>query len=218
MKVLKLAAVAAVLAMALAQARADQTNLVQTLHVRLTGLKQGGTTTHGSVVITSVEDERIDNRRIIEAIAAVTGNAFSSASRLVLVTPVEGGASAIEVRDGAAKVEVTGFFVFEQVGESVTWSLENTRTGNSLQTIHSIQRFALQNFSAHAPLDLHFDVRGAGLERINTNSRSGSRLGLRVDAAGNGDSLGAPLVLRGSITLSGQTLEVVAGGGGGGVS
>lgn len=215
MKSLKLAALTIAIVTAITQAHADQTNFVQTLHVRMSAMKQGGTTTNRNVVITSVDTERLDTRQIIGGIGAVIGNSFSRSSRLVIVTPVEGGIPGIEIRDGDSKVDVTGFFVFEQIGGSVTRGVHFLRTGDSVHTTFSIQRLALQDFPGYPSLTLHFDVRGLGVDTVNSRDENGSPLDFRADVSGSGDSNGSPIVIQGSISLSGGTIEVVTGGGGG---
>ena len=215
MKSHKLAAVAVALVTAITQAHADQTNFVQTLHVRLLAMKQGGATTNRNVVVTSVDTERLETRQIIGGIGAVIGNNFSRSSRLVLVTPVEGGLPGIEIREGDSKVDVTGFFAFEQIGGSVTRGVQFLRTGDSVQTTFSIQRLALQDFPGYPSLALHFDVRGLGIDTVNSRDGNGPRLDFRADVTGSGDSGGSPIVIQGSISTSGGTLEVVAVGGGG---
>ena len=215
MKSPKLAAVTVALFTAITQAHADQTNLVQTLHVRLSAMKQGGTTTNRNIVITSVDTETLDSRQTIGAIGAVIGNNFSHPSRLVLVTPVQGGIPSIEIRDGNSKVDVTGFFIFEQIGGSVTRGVHFLRTGDSFQTTYSIQRLALQDFPGYPSLALHFDVRGLGVDTVNSREEAGPPLEFRAEVSGSGDSNGSPIVIHGSINTSGGTIEVVTGGGDG---
>ena len=216
MKTLKLAALAALLALGTAQGRADQTNLVENIHLNLFGLKQGDTRTNRNLVITSVDTVRLNNRAVIQALGDATANSFSRRSQLVLVTPLDGGVSSVEVRDGDTKTDVTSFFGLEQTGTSVTASVLNTRTGNSAQITYSIQRLVLQDAAGLPALAVHFDVSGLGTDTDRT--RRGPSSSLRIDAAGNGDSDGSPLVVQGSISVSGRTLEVVpdSGGGGGG--
>src|SRR5882762_6160711 len=180
MKSLKLAAVTVALFTAITQAHADQTNFVQTLHVRLSAMKQGGTTTNRNVVVTSVDTDRLDTRQIIGGIGAVIGNTFSSTSRLVLVSPVAGGNPSIEIRDASSKVDVTGFFVFEQIGGSVTRGVHFLRTGDSVQSTFSIQRLALQDVSGYPSLSLHFDVRGLATDSVNTREEHGPRIEFRA--------------------------------------
>ena len=120
---------------------------------------------------------------------------------------MDGGTSSVEVRDGDQSVDVTEFFLLEQVGDSVTGSVLNLRSGNSTQTIYSVQHIALKDAAGYAPLNLHFDVSGLGNDTANDFRRRGN--GLTVFGAGSGDLNGAALVIQGSVIISGQTLEVV---------
>lgn len=213
MKSLKFVAVTFALATAITQTHADQTNFVQTLHVRLQAMTQGGTTTNRNVVVTSVDTDRLDTREIIGGIGAVIGSSFSPSSRLVLVTPLGGGSPGIEIRDADSKVDVTGFFLFEQIGDSVTRSVQHLRTGATAQTTFSIQRLALQDFPGYPSLALHFDIRGLGVDTASSRAEDGLRLDLRADVSGTGDRDGSSIVLHGTINTSGGTIEVVSDGG-----
>jgi hypothetical protein len=208
MKAFKFAAVAALLTLGTVQLRADQTNIVETIQIRLLGLKQGATTSNRTAVVTSVDTVRLDNRQVIRALGSSTGNSFSPASRLVLVTPMNGTAATVQVRDGNLTVDVTGHFALEQLSTAVTSSALINRTGASTQTSYSIQRFALQD-DVYGNVSLHFSVSGIATDTATNRTRRGQRTELNIDAAGSGDSEGTPLVIQGSINLSGETLEVV---------
>jgi len=207
MKVFKFAAMAALLVIVTAQTRAEQTNIVETIQIRLLGLQQGDTRTNRNQVVTSVDTTWLGTDRVIQSLAAATGNSFSRSSRLVLVTPMDGGTSSVEVRDGDLTVDVTGFFVLEQIGDSVTGSVLNLRSGHSTQTIHSVQHFVLQDAPGYPALNMHFDITGLGNDSSNDFRRRGN--GLNIFGSGAGDRNGASLVIQGSISVSGQTLEVV---------
>ena len=207
MKAFRLAAMAALLVVGTATTHADQTNIVENIQFRLFGLQQGDTRTNRNLVVTSVDTTWLGTDDIVQALAEATGNSFSRRGRLVLVTPVDGGTSSVEVRDGDQSVDVTGFFVLEQLGDSVTGSVLNLRSGNSTQTIYSVQHIALQDAPGYSPLNVHFDISGLGNDTANDFRRRGN--GLTVFGAGSGDRNGAALVIQGSMIISGQTLEVV---------
>src|SRR6476646_10870201 len=57
-----------------AQARADQTNVVQNLNIRLTGYQQGRTVETSRFKTPAINAVRVDSRRVIAALAAATGN------------------------------------------------------------------------------------------------------------------------------------------------
>jgi hypothetical protein len=211
MKVLRLAAFAALITVAVAPSYGDQTNVVQDLGIQLWGLTQGGTYTNRNFVVTSVDTVRVNTRRVIEALAAATGSSLSSTSKLVVVTPLGGGAASIQIRDGSTTVDVTGFFAFESLSGSVESSTLNTRTRRSLTTDYSIQRLALQDNGNSPALTVHFDVRGVATE----NSMNGGQTSnLDIEASGAGDRNGNLLIIQGNISIYGGTLEVVPGGGG----
>ena len=186
-----------------AQAYADPTtNVVQNLHIRLLGIQQGGTVDTSRYTATTVNLVRVDNRRVIEALGAATGNSFSSTGKLVVVTPLGGGASKIEVRDGANKVDVTSFFAHTDLSDAVSSSFLNKQNGRSSSTSYNIQHFALRD--GLAPIGLHFEVSGLAVEESN-----GVVTRLDADVSGSGDRNGELLILSGSINVNGRQLEVV---------
>jgi hypothetical protein len=210
MKSITLAIVALAIGLGAARTNADQTNLVQNVRVQLYGISQGGTSTNGSIITTAANFTPVDTRRVIAALGTATGNTFSFASRLVLVTPLGGGAPSVQVRDGSNTVDVTGFVVYQSLSGTVEESFENTRTGRAFSTDYSVQQIALQDNGGYPSLTLHFNV--TGLAVLSSASRGGN---LNINAVGTGDSSGNSLILQGTISLSGGTLEVVSGGGGG---
>lgn len=211
MRVVKLTAVAAMLIAGAVLAQADQTNLVENMNIRLYGLWQGGTTTNRNQVVTQAHVTVLDSRQIIQALGAVTGNEFSRRSRLVLITPLNGNTSSMEVRDGDAKVDVTAFFVLEQTGPGVQSSVLNTRSGRSSRTLYSIQRLVLQDAPDVPALSMHFDVNGLAVDSSSNFPVPGPDNRMDISASGNGDRTGTPLVITGSVSISGQALEVVPG-------
>lgn len=205
MKVLKLAILAISLGLGPIQTYADQTNVVQDLRIQLFGVSQGGTSTTSGASFVFV-----DSRRVSQVLAAATGNTFSSTGRLVVVTPLGGGPSSIQVRDGSTKVDVTSFFVYQTLSGSVDSSFLNTRSRRSFSLEYNIERFALQDTVGFPPLGLHFDVNGFAVRRTTPQIND-----LRIDVSGTGDRGGILIIFRGSIEVRGGTLEVQSGGGGG---
>ncbi len=207
MKIVKKAVLSALISLGVFQAQADQTNVVQNLAVHLRGVQPGGPVTNQSIIKTGLRPAKIENRDIITALGTATSNLFSRAARLVIVTPLGGGDSSIQVRDGNLQVEVTGFFRHEQVSESVSGSVSNPATHRTVGLEYSIQRFALRD-AEEAAVGLHFDVRGFAAERSPDNSHGGVGQ-LHLDAAGTGDAGGNLLILDGKIEVLGGRLEVV---------
>jgi hypothetical protein len=214
MKALKLAALTALLAtLSVAHSFADQTNLVQNLQIQLLGVSQGGTWSNSNVTVTSANFTGVDTRRVIAALGAATGNSFGRGSALVLVTPLDGSPVLVQVRDGATSVDVTGFFVKEQLSDSVESSVHTRRNGRSFATVYNIQRLALQDSAGYPALNLHFDVRGFAVQ-----NSAGQGSYLTINASGSGDRNGNLLILQGNINVRGGTIEVVPSGGGNGDS
>jgi hypothetical protein len=213
MKMLKMAALSALLTLAMATANADQTNVVQNLRVQLRGVQPGGPVATRVTVTTGFAAARLDTRQIIQALGAATGNTFSYSARLVVVTPLGGGDSSIQIRDGAATADVTAFFIHQQLSASVSGAVSNIVTHRTTQLDYSIQRFALQDAEGFPPLNLHFDVSGFAEERSAANLPGVSYS--QVDVSGSGDASGSLMILQGSVEVDGSRLEVVAGGGGG---
>jgi len=215
MKLIKLT-VATLLALGAAQAQAQPTtNVVQTINIQLFGIEQGRTVTNGGVVSKAVDVVRVDSRRVIQELGRSTQNSFSAFARLVLVTPLGGGAPAIQVRSGTAVVDVTDFFVLQPLSDSVESSQKNLRRGIIVETDYFIQRIALQNSGAFPALGLHFDVNGFATQVAVTGANSPLGAGLDVGVSGSGDRNGSLLILQGSIGVFGHALEVVEDDGGG---
>lgn len=210
MKALKLTTLTIFFGLAVAQSYADQTNVVQNVSIQLFGVRQGGTYTNRGFVITSADVARVDARRVIAALGAATMNSFSSTSRLVVVTPLGGGASSFQVRDGGNAVDVTGFFTYEQLSDSVQDSFLNTRTGRSFSTDYSIQRLALHDAEGCPALTLSFDVRGFATVSSTNGGQSSE---VRIEAAGTGNRGEDLLIIQGTINVRGRMLEIVPDGG-----
>lgn len=216
MKTLKYAVLAVFAMGAVAQVQAgQQTNLVQTLSIQLFGVSQGSAFSFGGTSGTNVNSVRVDTRQVILALGTATGNTFSFASRLVLVSPLDGSAASIQVRDGSnSPVDVTDFFNTQELSGSVDGSVTTRTRGGSSSTSVSylISRFVLQDADGQS-LPLHFDVNGFTTITTSTGGFGGQQ-GPVTDAnvAGSGDRSGNNLVLQGSVEIFGRTLEVVQTG------
>ncbi len=204
MKIVKQAVLSAFISMGVFQAHADNTNVVQNLSVQLRGVQPGGPVTNRNTITTGLSPARIENRDIIQALGLATSNRFSRAAKLVIVTPLGGGDSAIQVRDRTNRVDVSDYFWHTQSSDSVSGSVSNTVTLRSVNLDYSIQRFALRDAVGKPALGLHFDVRGFAAERTTTRASF-----LELDAAGTGDVNGSLLILHGEIDIQGDRLEVV---------
>lgn len=197
----------ALLALAPVTSRADQTNAVQNLSIRLSGISQGQTETNGNLVRTSLSFDRIGVTDIVKALSAATGNGFSDKASLVVVTPLGGGNSAIMVRDAGLSVDVTSFFVYEIRSGFVSSSLSNLKTGRSTRSDYSIQRLALVDSANYPGLRLHFDVQGIAVDTSTTNGST--RTDLETNVVGSGDQAGQTIILEGVFLVRGYSLEVV---------
>jgi hypothetical protein len=214
---IKLTAVAVLIAMAALRANADTTNLVQDVSIQLTGFRQGATRTNATSIVTSADTTRVGTVGVIAALGASTGNSFSTNAHLVSVTPLAGGDSSVQVRDGGNTVDVTAFFSHQQFGDTLMTSFTTLSTGRTSEADFSVQRFALLDASGFPALTLHFDVQGiteAADTAVNGVSSPGSNVTANV--VGTGDRNGRFMIVEGLITFRGHTTEVVPDGGGGG--
>ena len=143
MKIVKQAVLSMLISVGVFQAHADNTNVVQNLSVQLRGVQPGGPVTNRNTIITGLSPARIENRNIIQALGLATSNLFSRAAKLVVVTPLGGGDSAIQVRDGTNRVDVSDYFRHTQSSDSVSGSVSNTVTLRTVNLDYSIQRFSL---------------------------------------------------------------------------
>ncbi len=191
---------------------ADQTNLAQDLGFELTGYQQGATATNGNIASTRIISVRLRTRDIMSALGSGTGMAFSKAAKLVVVTPLGGGPSSIQIRDGTATVDVTAFFGYQAKAGTVSASQTNLRTGRAAGDDFSIQSFILSDSPGYAPLTMHFDLRGMASENWATTPAQGTRSELTAEVTGSGDSNGNTVILRGIVRVHGYSLEVVSGG------
>lgn len=208
MKALKLAVVAAMALGCAAQVHAQTTNLVQNLSIQLYGYSQGGTSKFQNTVVTNVNVVRVDTRQIIQALATATFNSFSSTSKLVVVTPLGGGFSSVQVRDGnKTPVDVSEMFVLEASSGSVEGAIVNTKTGRGSSVSYGIARFALQD-AVGASLNIHFDVNGIATTSSNISPSDPQIPIIDANVSGSGDRNGNLLILQGSVEIFGRTLEV----------
>jgi len=210
MKTVKMAILAAFAFACALSVQAQETNLVQNLNIQLFGFSQGNVSTFRGTTVSNFNLVQINTRQIIQALAVSTMNSFSSTSKLVLVTPVDGSASpSVQVRDGANDpVDVTGFFVIEALSGSVDGGVFNTRAQRGTGVSYKITRFVLQDNDG-TPISMHFDVDG--VTTINSSTPpDGVPLSPTINAnvSGSGDRDGNLVILQGSIDVIGHTLEV----------
>jgi hypothetical protein len=191
-----------------ARVNADQTNLVQGLYLHLTGVSQGTTQTNGNIERTSLSPLTIETHDVITVLGSASGNSFSDAAKLVLITPLAGSSPTIWVRDGTVSVEVTSFFEYEVKTGVLTSSVTNLKSGRNSSSDYSIQRLALAG-APSANLAIHFDVQGIAAQNTVTGV-AGARTELNASVTGFGDEGGQLLILEGSFRLHGSSLEVVS--------
>jgi hypothetical protein len=208
-------AVAVILALGTTQGRSDQTNLVQTLEIQLTGLEEGAAVTNGNFAQATMQTEALNTGRVIAALGAATQNTFSRAAKITVTTPLPDGAPSFAVTDGTTSVDVTGFFIYQQLGDSVdTWQL-NLKTGRGSSTVYSLRQFILEDYSrpGYPALTLFFNVTGLAVDSTMTRTVFSAGDGLNATVTGLGELKGNALLLQGNIALVGDTLVVVPGGG-----
>ncbi|HWY30977.1 MAG TPA: hypothetical protein VNX46_09495 [Candidatus Acidoferrum sp.] len=214
MNQIKLTAIAALFAVAAFQTKADTTNLVQDVSIQLNGFRQGAPRTNSTTITVGVDTTSVGTAGVIGALGAATGNSFSTGARLVSVTPLAGGDSAVQVRDGGNTVDVTAFFSHQQFGDTLFTSTTSRSTGRTSESDYSVQRFALHDADGFPALTLHFDVQGiteADDTAVNGVSSPGSNITASV--VGSGDRNGRSMIFTGTISMRGHTTEVVPDGG-----
>src|SRR6266481_4633446 len=215
MNQLKLTAIAALFAVAALRTNADTTNLVQDVGIQLTGFRQGSPRTNSTSIVVGVDSSRVGTAGVIAALGASTGNSFSTGARLVSVTPLAGGNSSVQVRDGTnVVVDMTAFFSHQQFGDTLFTSFTTISTGRTSESDFSVQRFALHDAGGFPALTLHFDVQGI-TENNDTavGGVSSPASNLAGNVVGTGDRAGRFMIMQGFITIRGHTLEVVPDGG-----
>jgi hypothetical protein len=205
----KIPALAALLLSTALQSKADQTNLVQHLSIRLSGITQGPTETNKNVVKTSADFARVGTADVIKQLGIATGNSFSDQADLVVVTPLPSGSSSIVIRDGNSSVNVSSFFIYEVKSGFVTSSQSNLKTGRTSSTDYSVQRLALIDSPNYPLLSLHFDLQGIAVEMSTTGPSMATRTELDASVSGWGDQEGKLLLLEGTFRVHGYSLEVV---------
>ena len=207
MKLVKTVLLSSLLSLGIPQAQADITNVVQNINIQLLGVQSGGPVTNNGIIRTDITRVKIGTQQVIGALGTATGNSFTPRAKLVVVSPLGEGHSAIQVRDGSNTVAVTQFFDHEQMGRAVSGSQLNPANHRPASLDFSIQRIVLQDAEEFPSLGLHFVVSGYAAE-VTPASRDGSG-NLTLDAAGTGDVGGALTILRGKVEVRGDRLEVV---------
>jgi hypothetical protein len=188
--------------------RADQTNLVQSLGIRLRGISQGDTKTNKNVVTTGLNMVRVGDAEVIAALAGAMGKTFTSQAQLFMISPLPSGTPSIVIRDGTSSVDVSAFFIYEVKSAVVTSSDSNLRTGRMNTANYSVQHLALIDADG-ATLNLHFDVQGITVETFSSGPNSNPQAQLNSNVSGSGDDAGKTVLFEGSFSLRGYTLEVV---------
>jgi len=199
-----------------------QTDEVLVLNIQLNAVSQGPTTTNrAGVVTTSVQVHRITSQDVIQVLGAATGNSFSTNAQLVLLTPTNDlDTWIVQVRDGNAQVDVSGYIAHQPGAAEVGSSSFNPRTGNASGADYGVDSFVLQDQWGFAPLSEHFNVSGLTITSSRGVVRGGKVVGQvdRVDAqvSGTGDNNGNATVIQGSVHAVGNSTEVITVVGGGG--
>ncbi len=192
---------------------ADQTNLVRTITINLSGFEQGSTTTSKNVTTQVAPAVNIGNTDIIAAIGVATGESFSTNAQLVVVTSVSDDSTTMQIRDGANQVDVTAFFGQNYLTSPIEKSTSNSKTGKGSGSYYSLDEFFLADPGSYNPLSEHYDVSGMTTEDFTVPAIPGPRSELKATVSGTGDLNGNPVVLSGTIKVTGQTVEVISSSG-----
>ena len=210
---IKYTTIASWMALAALPVLADQTNMVRSLQINLTGIQQGPATTVKNTTTTTVKKINLGNDDIIGALSQATGARFSSNAQLVVVSPLPFGDESIQVQDGGNKVDVTPFFTQNYLSLIVGKSTVNQRTGVANGSDYSVQQFILQDWAGYPPLGLHYVVSGIATENFKFPPIPGPRHELSAEVSGAGDIDGDLVILQGTIKVTSQNFEVVPSGG-----
>ncbi len=209
-QLLRMGAVAMILACGTMQIRADQTNLVQTLEVQLTVMEQGAPVTNGNFAMLVPVTRTVGTARVIAALGAATGYSFSKAATITVTTPLPEGPPTFVVTDGATSVDVTGFFTYQQLSDSLESWLVNLKTGRTSWATYSVCRFMLEDYTGYPSLNLHFDVTGLAIESLYGTAvvlpGIGPANGLSATVTGTGDLNDIPGIIQGTFAFHGYTL------------
>lgn len=210
-----IAALAFVAALPPVNAQTTQTDAVLNLSINLTALSQGPSSSAQGVVQTTVHASQVTSRTVIQALGASTGNTFSTKARLVLLTPTNNLDNwTVQVRDGSAVVDVTGFFGHQPGTSTVDSAFLVTRTGDAGDTVYSIDNFTLQDEPGFPPLSLHFNVSGlTATSQTGVVNRRGVVTGevnqISAQVSGTGDSKGALILIQGTVDAEGSGTQTV---------
>jgi hypothetical protein len=203
-----------ILAFGAIQSYADQINLVQTLEIQLVGMEQGTPVTVGNITMDVPVMQPIGTARVIAALGTALDQKFSKAATITVTTPMPEGALTFTVIDGSTSMDVTGFFKYQQFGDSIESWLTNNKTGKTFTTTYSVCEFALQDCPGYPTLTLHFDVTALATESLLGADALLPGNGLSAMATGTGDVGGTPAIIQGAFAFRGDTLVDVPGGGG----
>ena len=190
-----------------------QTNLVQTLQIRLAAYSQGPATTNGNLISTTVNVGSLFTPGIIQMLGAATSNTFSPKATLLVVRPLPDGDPMVVVRDGATTVGVTRFFSHEVSDPRIAQDTVNTNTGVSAGREYSYHVFALTNADSQV-LTSHFVVSGlARATFVSLLNRQGAAIGAAYEyvaaVSGSGDVNGTEALFQGTISGLGRKIEIV---------
>lgn len=194
--------------------KAAQTNLVQTLRFNLAFISQGTSTTNLGLATHRATSQTISNAHVIRAIGTSLSESFSRYAKLLVITRQPEGYARIVVQDGARRVDATGFFSIEKGETRVVKGTTNLATHAEQGTEYAIHSIRLEDHEGSPDLNLHFRVRGFTpfLYRSIVNSRGAVVGGVEEYTAsviGTGDLDGHEAVVRGTVSCTGRTLEVL---------
>ncbi len=217
MKIVPLAALLGTVAIRSSLAQGTETDELMQLDFQLNAISQGPTTSTRNTVATTVVMHTITSREVIQVLGAAMGVSFSPGAGLYLLAPTNNlDAWTIQVRDGAAKVDVTPFFGHQPGANSVAGTSLNTRTGAGAGTDYSIDGFSLQDAPGFPALSEHFSVSGltftASVGAVRRGQVVAETVHVHARVSGAGDRQGSLTMVEGSIDAQGNSTETISSG------
>jgi hypothetical protein len=222
---IKLCSMALLTIASAATVQASQTNVVQSLTIKMTAWSQGPTTTNGTTVTVKANSQSIATKDILGWLGTATTNNFGSSQLLVMnQLGVPESQSRIIARtitkvsktlSTTNNVDVSGFFGSVTYAATVNnYSYNSSSNVVNPGTYYGYWGFYLLNNANYPPLPVTFQVSGLGVDSaVDITNTKKAVLGLAdnfsiTNAAGIGMMGTNEFIIGGNIIISGKTVEV----------
>lgn len=198
-------------------AHALTTNVLQNINITITGFSDGVESTNATTYSRSVNKIKKSTADIIQIIGNAMTNTFSKKSKLVLINNLaEEGDATVYVVDGTNRVDVSGFFSYDQPTSTDVQSYSSNFVSHVEKSIdYSIANFSLKDSDGYT-LQTHFQSIGSSTITAASVVKSGVVLGkarqIALDLHGIGDytdnSGSHDMVVHVVITITGNTVLI----------